>query len=154
MYQNDLLEPLHCRNVPIEIVHVRMPRVRVDGNDFRLLLVHLIEDLDRTDRRIDHASAEGVLGHIANRENRILGILDLVFEVMADAAGFAHTRRRHDDHGAGRPIELLALLDGVGVADEGELERVVLLAQELREHLLIVALRVLHEHVGDARGKR
>ena len=100
----------------------------LDGDDFGAEAHGFAEDGD-FGAALDDFAAEGVFGLEAHDEYGIAGVLDVVAEVVEDAAGFAHAGGGDDDHGAAEVVEGLGFGGFADVAEAAEAEGVVVVIE-------------------------
>lgn len=79
------------------------------------------EDGDLVPVILNFAAQRG-LGLVAGEEDGVARVADLVFEVMEDAAAFAHAAGGDDDPWAGACIEVAAFIAGLDVGEIGKIE--------------------------------
>jgi len=93
-----------------EFVAVGVGTEAVEHFDLCFTFVFFSEDSD-VGLAFDEPSAEGVGGLEADDEDGVFVAADVVFEVMADATGFAHAAGGDDDAGVSAAVDFLAVLD-------------------------------------------
>ena len=67
---------------------------------------------------VHQVPSQGAFGLVTHDQNGGAGIVQVLPQMMDDAAAFAHARTRHDDGRQGAGVEQLGLVHGVGVLDE------------------------------------
>ena len=71
---------------------------------------------------VENSAPERVFRHIADREDDIAFVADIVREVMKYAPRFAHTVRTDDDHGSGFFVERFGFVDARSKIERAETE--------------------------------
>src|SRR5262245_12256266 len=123
-----------------------MPAELIDARNFSADAHGLAENA-HFGEALDEFAAERVLGLEAGDEDRVARILDVVAEVVEDAALLGHTGGGDDDKGAVEVVESFGLGSFPDVLEAAESER-VLTVGEVGAGLLVEALGMFAESFG------
>ena len=83
-------------DVILQFIFVRMAGIGVERNDFRADVVRFAENVHGIFAR-DNLIAQRAFGAIADEENQIIRVAEIVFQMMPDASAFAHAGRADND---------------------------------------------------------
>ena len=123
----------------------------VHNSDFRPQGIRFAEDAHLRLALHDFAS-ERFRRHKPHDEDKVIGVFNIVFQVMEDAPRFAHTGRRYDDAGLLFVVERFGLVHCADIRKGFESEGVAAVQEEVAG-LGIVTFIMIAEYFCDVDGK-
>ena len=153
VHEEDVVRLLRKAGDPVvQRVSVRVTREALQVVDLSLDS-NLLAEQGHFLGAFDQAAAQRAFGLVTDEHDAVQRVVQVVLQMVADAARVAHAARGDDDLRLGVDVDHAALLAGAGEVQVREIERMVAAHDEFA-HLVVVGLRVVLEDLGRLHGHR